>query len=123
MTAEPAGHVRTCWLCGCRLASDRRRKLVCVCDPCRYSRRNYDPRHHREFRDELCSLFLAHPGTRIYPLYALGIALRFKDAVRHEIDLLRREMRIVGTPYTGGYTYVPAKSCPPGNGEQSSIGA
>jgi hypothetical protein len=105
-----SGRERLCLLCGGRLATDRLRRLVFVCDPCRKDRRDYNPACDPAFDRALQDLFVAHPLEVVYPRQALGISLEYKSDVAHAIRRLRGRLRIVGYPYTGGYVYVPDES-------------
>lgn len=84
-----------------------RRKFVC--DPCRFARRDYNPRCDPTFRKQLLILFRDSKGRVVYPMYELGIAFRFRQQVKDEVNALRRSLavatgeQIVGFRETGGY--------------------
>lgn len=104
-----SGGERRCLLCGCLLASDEPRRVY-VCGPDRRARHDYDPACDSAFDRLLQDLFVAHPCEIIHPRQALGVDVKFKNAVGTAVRRLRRRLNIVGVPHTGGYVYVPDDS-------------
>ena len=95
-----------CYLCGCLRAGDA--ETAAACDPCRGSRRDYNPAADPVFDRALEELFLRFPGQTVFPRLALGIAAGHKWAVVASVRRLRRRgMLIQGIAHSGGYVYRP----------------